>query len=196
MRWPALAALALSATAAQAGPPDFSGAWRLDPKRSDDVRARVEQAAGPDQVKAGGATGLTILPESGTRSEVERVELRRWMLALAEAVARLEIEQSPEEIKLYLGEESGRIFYFGREHVRQDSLGRKLKCRTRWQGEQLVLEEEGEKRHRLVEVFTLVPSLDQLIHALHFENALLEHPLDVRLVYQRDKPAAPAAATP
>ena len=58
-----LALAVVLAGSAAAAPPDVSGKWRLDPKRSDDVKARIEAAAGPNQVKGGGASGLTILPE-------------------------------------------------------------------------------------------------------------------------------------
>jgi hypothetical protein len=170
-----------------AAPPatDFTGKWRIDKTRSDDVQARIEEVAGPGQVKSGGATGLTILPEGNTRSEVERVELREWMLGVAKNLDVLEVEQSPSEIKLYEGE-GLRTFYFGREHVRQDSRGRKLKCQIRWQGPQLVLEESGDKHQmKLTEVLTLVPSTSQLIHVVRFENDLLAKPLEVRLVYAR-----------
>jgi len=169
-----------------ADPPDFSGAWRLDPKRSDDARSRIEAVAGSEQVKGGGASGLTILPESNTRSEVERVELRKQMLDAVAQLERLEIHQGSSEIKLYQGEEGLRIFYFDREHVRESAQGQKLKCRTRWQGEQLVLEEEGEKGLRLVEVLTLLPSRRELIHAVRFESSLLKDPLNLRLMYRRE----------
>jgi len=179
----AVSLLAILATTPQGD--DFSGSWRLDKARSDDLQARIEEVAGAAQVKSGGATGLTILPEGNTRSEAERVELREWMLGIARQQEALEVEQSPSEIKLFEGE-GARTFYFDREHVRQDNQGRKLKCRTRWQGPQLVLEEVGERhRMKLTEVFTLVPSVSQLIHVVRFENALLTKPLEVRLVYAR-----------
>ena len=58
---------------AAAGPPDFSGTWQLDPTRSDNARARVEEAAGPAHVKGGGTNPLTILPPMGMKGSVERV---------------------------------------------------------------------------------------------------------------------------
>jgi hypothetical protein len=191
-RLPALLAAVLLALPAwaRAAAPDFSGTWLLDHQRSDDAQARVEKAAGPGQVKEGGASGLTWLPELNTRSEVERVELRDWLLAVVSQLERLEVQQSASEIKLYHGDEIVRIFYFGRESVRNDGRGRKLRGRTRWQGEQLVLEEEGEKDGaKVVEIMTLVPSVGQLLHVVRLENKLLKQPLELKLVYQRDPTA-------
>jgi hypothetical protein len=180
------AGLAIPAAAA---PPDLNGTWRLDAQRSDDVKARVDAAAGPAQVKSGGASGLTILPELNTRSEVERVEMRDWMMGIADQMDRLEIQQTAEEVKLYLGDdETVRIFYFGREHVRQDSQGRKLKCRARLEGDRLVLEEDGEKGMKLREALTPVPANGWLVHAVRFESPVLKQPLELRLVYVKDKP--------
>jgi hypothetical protein len=183
----AAAGLALAlAGPALAEPPNIAGQWKLDRKRSDDAVALIEQVAGSGQVKGGGASGLTILPEGGTRSEVERVELRTWMLGIARQLDALEVSQTPEEVRLALGD-TVRIFYFGREHVRQDSEGRKLKCRVRWQGQQLVTEEDGEKGMRLRETFTLEPANDWLVQAVYFESPLLKKPLELRLLYTRDR---------
>jgi len=189
----AVACLALGGLAAAdppVAPPNLTGHWRLERKRSDDARTRIDEVAGTEQVKGGGASGLHILPEGDTRSEVERVELRKWMLGFADQLDTLEVQQGPEEIKLFLGD-SLRVFYFGREHLRQDSEGRKLKCRVRWQGQQLVTEEDGEKGMKLRELFTLEPANDWLVHAVYFESPLLKKPLELRLVYARESAPAP-----
>jgi hypothetical protein len=117
---------------------------------------------------------------------VERVELRDEMLKLVDQLEKLDIEQSATEIKLFLGDDLARTFYFGREHVREDIMGRKLKCRTRWKGQQLVLEEEGDKKRRVIETLTLVPAAGLLVHAVRWEDGLLKKPLEVRLVYTRE----------
>lgn len=176
------------ASARGAEAPDLRGVWKLDPQRSDDIRARIDTAAGPAQVTGGGASGLTILPESNTRSEVERVEMREWMMGVADQLGRLEIQQTADQVKLYLGEDNVRIFYLGREHVREDGQGRKLKCRARLEGDRLVLEEIGDKGTKMREAFTPVPANGWLVHALRFENRLLKQPLELRLVYVREKP--------
>ena len=177
--------LAVGGVAGAEDPPDLRGTWRLDARRSDDAAARIAEVAGPPQLTGGGASGLTILPELNTRSEVERLELRAWMMGIAEQLARLEVEQTPEEVKLYLGDDV-RIFYLTREHVRQDSRGQKLKSSARLEGGQLILQELGDKGLKLVEVLTPVPSAGWLIHAVRFEHSLLKKPLDLRLVYVRE----------
>jgi hypothetical protein len=183
--------LAAHSYAWPADPPDFSGSWRLDPARSDDVKARVEEAAGPAQA-SGGTSPLTILPVPGTKASVERVEMREAMLKLVGQLDHLEIEHQPTEIKLFHGDEIARTFYFGRESFREDFMGRKLKCRTKWKDGQLTLEEEGDKGRRRVETLTLVPSAGLLIEAVRWEDGLLKKPLEVRLVYTREPAAGKA----
>ena len=78
-----------------------------------------------------------------------------------------------------------RIFYFGREHVRNDLQGRKLRCRNRWDGQQLVIEEEGEDKNRVIQLLTAVPSATSSIHNIRFENSALKEPLDLKLLYDR-----------
>jgi hypothetical protein len=183
----ALAGLAAAGGAARAAPPDFTGHWRLDRARSDDAKARIAEVAGGEQVKGGGTSPLTILPMPGTVSSVERVELRDYMMHVADQLERLDIEQSPTEIKLFNGEEVLRTFYFDREHLREDLTGRKLKCRTKWKGAQLVLEEVGADGRRILETLTLAPEAGLLVQAVRFEDHLLKKPLEVRLVYTREK---------
>jgi hypothetical protein len=184
--------LAVLAGPAFAAPPDFSGSWRLDHARSDDAKTRIEEVTGSGQV-SGGTSPLTILPVPGTRSGVERVELRDWLLSIAGQLDRFDVEQTASEIKLYHGDNISRIFYFGRESTREDGQGRKLKCRIRWKGEQLVLEEEGDKGRKMLEMLTLVPSAGLLIQTVRWEDSLLKKPLELRLVYVR---AAAGGATP
>lgn len=180
------AAALLAAGTATAAPPEVAGRWRLDKARSDDVRARIEAVAGPAQVKSGGASGFTILPELNTRTEVERVELREWMLGIAQQLGRLEIVQEPDRLKLYTGDDLVRIFYLTRDHVREDDQGRKLNCRARVEAERVVLEESGESGRKLVEVLTPVPANGWLVHAVRFEHDRLKKPLELRLVYVED----------
>src|SRR3954462_4701467 len=173
-----LALLAFLPGRAWAAPPDFTGTWRLDAARSDDLKARIGEAAGSAYVKGGGTSPLTILPMPGTRKTVERVELRDWLMGLAGQVDRLDVEQSTESIKLFHGDDIARTFYFGREHTREDGQGNKLKCNIHWKGEQLVFDEEGDNGHRVTEMLTLVPSPGLLIQNYRLEDKLLKKPLE------------------
>jgi hypothetical protein len=106
---------------------------------------------------------------------------------VAEQLERLDIEQSATEIKLFNGDEVARTFYFDREHLREDLTGRKLKCRTKWKGSQLLLEESGAEGRHILETLTLAPEAGLLIQAVRFEDHLLKKPLELRLVYTREK---------
>jgi len=185
------AAVLLAATAAPAAPPDLNGKWRLDPSRSDGVAEKIGQSAGANQVKSGGATGLTIIPEANTRSEVERVEMREWMLGRAAQLGRLEIVQTADEVKIYTADDEGRIFYLNRDHMREDSHHRILKCRARVEGAKIRLEETGGERLKVIETLTPVPANNWLIYVLRFEHKLLKEPLQLRLLYVKDTAEAP-----
>jgi hypothetical protein len=183
---PAVAlALLAQGTAALAGPPDFSGKWRLNHERSDNVREKIEQASGPATIKGAGRDGARErwIPRN-EGGEVDRVRLREYMLASVEQLEQLEIAQSATEIKIVQGD-LARTFYFGREHTRQAESGEKLKVRSSWKGGQLVIDEKGEKGLRLMQVLTLLPGGNQVIQALRYESPLLPQPVEIRLVYDR-----------
>jgi hypothetical protein len=160
---------------AQTPSPRLAGAWTLNRSLSDDVEAKALEAVG------GGKTVGQSSVEGG------RVELRRVILGILPALGAIEIEQSPAEIKLIDAEDNVRIFYFGREHLREGRLGKKLRCTTEWKGEQLVVSEVSDQS-RLTEVLTAVPARKQLLHVVRLEDGRLKTPLEVRLVYD----AAPA----
>src|SRR5262245_6066198 len=156
--------LAAAPASAQA-PADFSGTWIINTKMSDDVKAKVEQAAGPQSMTgAHGVGGVGLLPRSGDVKEAKRVELRQFLLDRVGLYDQVDVKQTPADITIAHGDEDVRIFYFGREHVRNDLQGRKLRCRTRWEGGQLVIEEEGEDKDRVIQVLTAVPQRNQLVH--------------------------------
>jgi len=170
--------------------PSFAGSWTLDHKRSDDATLRVNESAGSRYLSgAAGIGGITLFPRSSTRTEVERVELRQFLLDGLPALDAMVIEQTPAELKTVHGEDGVRIFYFGREAAGSNAAGGRLVRRIRWQGTQIVLESESEKT-KVVEIMTLLPSGDQLIHALRMESDLFEKPLDLRLFYVRAKAGA------
>ena len=128
-------------TAAQERP-NFSGVWDLNAERSDDAVQQINEAAGTAEIQgqSRGRGNTLLLPKGNERSEVERIELRNWMLQLEEQFRELEIVHEGDEFKTYYGEDGVRIFYLNRPHVRTDMKGRKLSCKTRWEGGQLVVE--------------------------------------------------------
>lgn len=171
----------LAAALAAQDAPEFTGSWKLNPARSDDAVARIEEAAGPAQVKGGGRE--RILPRLGAGEEVDRVRLRQWMLDRIKEFEDVAIEQSPTEFKI-ADVESVAIFYFGREHVREIREGAKIRCRSYWKGPQLVIEQTGDKM-KTVQVLTLMPNGQQMIQAVRFESSLLKQPLELRRIYDR-----------
>jgi len=152
---------------------DFSGSWKLNPKRSDDPRVRIDAVVGPE-----------VSQDSGSR-ELERTRLRHFMLNRADEFREIDIEQSASDFKIIPKNGNTAIFYFGREHVR-NGLGGNLRCKTHWQDSQLVIEQEGEDKTRSIQVFTLMPDGRQMIQAIRFENKRLSTPFEVRLLYDRE----------
>lgn len=189
----ALASLLLAAAPARAaGPPDFSGEWKLDREASDDVEAKAKQAAGSQSMSGAPSWGsVTVLPWGSKFSEGQRVMFRDVLLAGVAALADLKIEQTATEIKTIHGDAGVRIFNLGRASTGTAVLtGDKVTRRARWKGEQLVLESSSGKL-KTAETLTRYTERDQVIVAFHYEMELLEHPLDLKLVYDRAQPKAP-----
>jgi hypothetical protein len=181
----ALLALRAGTPGAAQTAPDFSGEWTLNRVLSDDAAAKVKEVAGPD-VMTGAKTvgGQTFFPRASYGREVDRVNLRQFLLEAVTGLAELEIEQTAEEVKTIHGEDGVRIFSLKRESGGTGALGVKLVRRARFQGEQLTLESESGKT-KLLEVLTLVPARKQLVHALRYEAEAFPKPLELRLVYDR-----------
>jgi hypothetical protein len=157
--------------------PDLAGTWKINRGLSDDVEAKVLEAAG-----GGKTVGQAAV-------EAPRVELRKAILALLPSFGQIEIEQSPAEIKYVDADDNVRIFYFGREHVREGRLGRKLRCTVEWKGEQLLITEISDDS-RLTELLTAVPTRKQLLHVIRLEDKRLKAPLEVRLAYDAAAPGS------
>jgi hypothetical protein len=172
----ALTLLAWGGLASAQAPPRLAGEWKLNRGQSDDLEAKVREAVGG---------GKTV---GQSAEEGARVELRKVILGILPALEEIEVEQSPTEVKLVDAEDNVRIFYFGREHVREGRLGKKLRCTTEWKGEQLVVSEVSEKS-RLTEILTAVPTRKQLLHVVRLEDDRLKAPLEVRLVYDAEPPS-------
>ena len=173
MRYPhsLVATLVLAGSHALAqSPPDLTGTWTINRGLSDDVEAKVLEATG-----GGKTVGQAAV-------EGPRVELRKAILALLPSFGQIEIEQSPAEIKYADADDNVRIFYFGREHVREGRLGGKLRTRVEWKGEQLLITEVSDDG-KLTELLTAVPARKQLLHVIRLEDKRLKAPLEVRLAY-------------
>ncbi len=173
-----LGLLAPGVAAAAAGKPDFNGVWVFNEGRSDDLRALVEEAAGPEST-----TG-------DIKKDIVRIWIRQWLLSVLEdpESAYLTVEQSEKDFKTGLGDEVA-IYYFGREASSRGPLGGTLKASIQWQGDQLLLERRSEDGGRIAALYTLLPGGKSLIVAYRLEHKRLKKPLQVRMIFDRDKDA-------
>jgi hypothetical protein len=156
--------------------PDFSGTWRFEAGRSEDARAAVLAAAGPEYT------------QGTSKSEADRVRFREWLLdTVGRPPDRLVIDQSATVFEISQRDDSA-TFHFGREATRQDERGEKLRRSLRWDGETLVAEERGDKGTHIVRSFSLLPDRRELVMALVWEAKVLRAPLNVKLVFARAEP--------
>ena len=169
--------------------PDFSGSWNINKPLSDDAAAKIAEVAGPDTVAGAGRTlGWNAFLPRNYAEGVDRVNVREFLMSAVALLEALRIEQSATEVKTIHGDDDRvRIFNLTRASSGSGADGVKVTRKTRWQGEQLVLESQSGDA-KLVEVLTLLSERNQLLHAVHYEVKLLSKPLDVRMVY--DKAAA------
>ena len=186
------AALLFVAVAAQAQDPTvLKGRWSLNRELSQDIEAKIKDAAGSQYMTGSGpgwAPPETWLPLGVKFNENERLEVRKFLLAAVPSLGDLEFEVSPLEIKTTHGEAAVRIFNLTRASAGSSGLsGEKVMRQARWQGKQLVLESKGKDSH-LTETITLATEEKRITYALHFEAKLLEKPLDLNLVYDRPRP--------
>ena len=185
----AAALLALLVAPPATAAPDFNGEWRLNREASDDIAARIKEAAGSQYVSsAKGFGSFTILPWTSF-SEGQRVLLRDALLAGVSAFEQLEIEQKGDEVRTVHGEDGVRHFNLERASTGTAlATGEKVRREARWQGEQLVLESSSGKLKTL-EVLTRYAERDQVIEVFRIEMDLLEKPIELKLVYDRARPA-------
>jgi hypothetical protein len=176
----ALVLLGPGAAPAAEDPPDFSGVWVFNEKRSDDLRTKIEEAVGPDATRG------------DVKKDIVRVWIRRWLLSVIEDPDSryLTIEQSPESFKSGLGDEVS-AYYFGRVASSQGPLGGTLRVKVHWQGSELVTEEGSSDGGRIVAVYTILPPGDTLLVRYRLEHKTLIKPLEVSMFFDRDEDVDP-----
>ena len=179
--------------AAEPAPPDLAGHWVLDRGQSDDIAEKVKFAAGSQYVQGAPKWGSeTLLPWGRNFDEDERLMLRDLLLEGLRVLDTMEVEQTPSEFRTIHGEDGLRVFPLTRKGTGTSVFtGEKLTRQATWKGNQLLLDAKSGKT-KVKETLTLSPAGDRLTHDLHAEMDLLEHPLDLKLVYTR----AGASPTP
>jgi hypothetical protein len=177
--------------------PSLSGRWTLDPEKSENGRAKLQEAwrtrgggggGGPRGGGHGGGPGGG--PGGGSRGGGGRRGgpgggggdgFRESMRSLMEAPPGLTITQTAEEITII--EEDGRFRALHPDRKEYKGTGGE-KIQTRWEGAHLVVETKGE-RGKLVETFEGGP--EELVTVARIEGGRGE-PMSVRRVYRRAPP--------
>jgi len=162
----------------------MAGVWLLDPELSQDWAAKIDQSAGPRQIRGGGGKDH-LLPAGGGEGEVRRLALRDRLVAASEAVKTIEIEIEPREFRVITLDDDVRIFYLDRKHVRQRADGIKIEVESVWDGTSLKLLEKSGDGTSFSETYTYEAESDRLALLLVVTNDLLREPFSVRSVFVR-----------
>jgi hypothetical protein len=171
----ALALLAPALATAADGQPNFSGTYTFVAQKSDDLRAKIAAAVGPD---------YTV---GSKKSEQARVWIRSWLEGITEDPEKriLTIEHTATEFHSGMGDEAN-IYYFGREATSMGPGGGNLRVSVSWQGDQIVtLEKEAKGKGHITAVYSLQPGGKSLLVDWKLEHPTLEQPLSVRLAFDR-----------
>jgi hypothetical protein len=171
----ALSWLAPALAAPADGKPNFTGTYTFVVQRSDDLRAKIAAAVGPD---------FTV---GSKKSEQARVWIRSWLQGMTEdpATRILTIEQSATDFKSGMGDEVN-IYYFGREATSEGPAGGNLKVSVSWKGAQIVTQEKQVKGKGLITAtYSLQPGGTSLLVDWTLEHDTLKEPLSVRLAFDR-----------
>jgi hypothetical protein len=167
----------LAGAAGAAEHPDLSGTWSFNEEQSQNLVAKIAAATGGDQARSS--------PELG--------RLREQLMTLARRGETIEIEQAADQVQMAYPNDDVRIFYPGREHVRQTPGGGKIRAVPRWEGESLVVEQALPDGAKSIETFSLEAEGRQLVVLLRLEAKRLKDMLTARLVYDRAEAAAGAS---
>jgi len=212
----ALAAAALPAEQAKGeSRPDFSGRWKLNREKSDDPRAKRQEAMGsrpPGGMggpgmggpmgggsrggpgMGGGPPGGGPGPGGGSRPDPEALKQREA------ALAELEIEHREPELTIADANAQRRFLYTdGRESRRDGDNGQSLEVRTRWKDARVVVESQG-GRGKVTETYRLAAEGRELIVETRMEGQGPGGAFSFKRVYDlvtdQPAPAGPPAPTP
>jgi hypothetical protein len=171
----ALAMLAPAPATTADGQPNFSGTYTFVAQKSDDLRAKIATAVGPDYTLG------------SKKSEQARLWIRSWLAGVTEDPEKriLTIEHTATEFHSGMGDEVN-IYYFGREATSEGPAGGNLKVSVAWQGAQIVTQEKQAKgKGHITAVYSLQPGGKSLLVDWTLEHETLKEPLSVRLAFDR-----------
>jgi hypothetical protein len=161
----------LAATVGRAAErPDFSGEWKRNPGQSQEWREKVE--------------ALTD-PMAGRGDQPERRLFRSWLVRVLGDLESVEIEQSDTKVELVADADRVRIFYLGREHLRQSPEGLKIKTASGWVDGDFVIKQVTADGSTVTERLSMLGAGKQMAHLLRWEDSRLTLPLIIRTVFDR-----------
>ena len=182
----ALLVLLGGAGAAAQDTPGIAGNWTLNRELSQDLGARIREAAGSEHMSGGPDWATeTWLPWQADFGEPARLRVRDFLLATVPAFDVLQIRPRTDDVQTTHGEASVRIFNLKRKSAGTSAMtGETVQREARLDGARLVLESKG-KDSRLRETLTLQRPGNRLLYELRLEQARLKRPLEARLIYDR-----------
>jgi len=146
-------------------------------------KARSGEERGQSQEWRGKVEALT--DPTGRGDQPERRLFRSWLVRVLGDLESIEIEQSDTELKLVAGADRVRIFYLGREHLRQTSEGLKIKTASSWLEGDFVVKQVTADGSTVTERLSMLGGGKQMAHLLHWEDKRLTLPLIIRTVFDR-----------
>jgi hypothetical protein len=163
-------AFLLPAAALAADTPDLRGRWRRNPELSQDAVSKV----------------FASLSLEGQGLSPDDRRFHDALLHFAKVIDRLEIEQTPEDVKIILAGDEVEIYYPGRSHVRQGVLGGRLEALAHWRKDELIIEEKNEFG-KLIQSLSLNRE-GRLSVLVSLDDRRLREPLLLLSVYDRSAP--------
>lgn len=177
-----------STTPSLAQEADFSGNWELNQQMSQDHFEKIYIALGSEQLQGAGTRAYNSVSSSTLLRDTDRADTLRALLDFAKVLGIIEIEQNEKEIKIWVGQgdEFFSLFYLdGKKHARELPAGLRLEASAEWREGSIHVEQIGENKAVLQQVYSLLGEGDQMAFLFKLDSNLSEVPVQFRLVYDR-----------
>ena len=186
----ALILLILSPSVTLAQQPDFTGTWERNDRLSQNPFEKIDIAMGAGDASGAGTNTYNAVNRGTFLRDRDGAAQRRLLLDYVEVLEVIEIEHARGELQLSVGEgdEFFSLFYLdGEPHARELQDGERIEAIARWEGDTIRVEQKVEGGASLVEVFTMMPSGDQIAMIFHLTSQATNTPVLFRTVYERTK---------